>query len=140
LRDDEKDRRIAYALLRILLGANIFMHGVSRLMAGPAVFTAKITEQFARAPLPHWSLVGFAVVLPWLEALLGLLLLLGLWTRFALIAGSLLILVLTFGVTLVQEWGIAGLQLIYAIAYAALIFLRSYNAYSIDGAIAKNAP
>ncbi len=129
-----KDKHTAYALLRIILGVNILMHGVSRLLAGPSVFVAKITVQFAHTPLPHWSLVGFAVLLPWVEALLGLLLLLGLWTRFALIAGSLLMLVLTFGSGVVQDWGIAGLQLTYAIAYFGLLFLLNYNRYSIDRA------
>ena len=131
---------MAYALLRIILGVNICMHGVSRLLAGSSVFVSKITVQFAHTSLPHWSLVGFAILLPWVEALLGLLLLLGLWTRFALIAGSLLMLVLTFGSSLVQDWGIAGLQLTYAIAYFGLLFLLRYNRYSIDGAIAKRAP
>ena len=138
LRTNVRDRRLAYGLLRVLLGANIFMHGVSRLIAGQAVFAAKIAGQFAHTPLPHWSLVSFAAILPWAEALLGLLLLLGLWTRFALIAGCLLILLLTVGITLVQDWNVAALQLIYASAYAALLFLRSYNAYSLDGAIAGN--
>jgi thiosulfate dehydrogenase [quinone] large subunit len=75
----------------------------------------------------------FGLVLPWVEATLGLLLLLGLATRFALIAASLTILALTFGSTLRQDWESAGLQLIYAAIYAALLAFRRDNAYSLDG-------
>ncbi len=139
-REGSKDRRIAYFLLRVILGLNIFMHGLSRLLAGSAVFVTKITTQFAHTPLPHEGLVAFAILLPWVEALLGFLLLVGLWTRFALIAGSLLMLILTFGSTLVQDFGIAGLQLTYAIAYSGLLFLLRYNRYSIDGAVTKRQP
>ena len=48
------------------------------------------------------------MVLPAIEALLGLLLLIGLRTRAALVAASLLIMVLTFGSALVQDWPAAG--------------------------------
>ena len=40
-----------------------------------------------------------------------------------LVAGSLLILALTFGTTLRQDWSTAGVQLIYAAIYAALLAL-----------------
>ena len=129
---DCSDQRLAYALLRIVVGVNLLMHGVSRMMAGPGMFAAKLVGQFARAPLPVWSVWSFGMVLPAIEALIGLLLLIGLRTRAALIAGSLLILVLTFGSGLVQDWPAAGLQLTYALAYAALLFLLRYNGWSVD--------
>jgi thiosulfate dehydrogenase [quinone] large subunit len=82
--------------------------------------------------LPPWSVIYFGLLLPWVEAALGLLILFGLATRFALIAASFTILVLTFGSTLRQDWESAGLQLIYAAIYAALLAFRRENAYSID--------
>ncbi|MGB7171730.1 MAG: DoxX family protein [Acidobacteriaceae bacterium] len=126
------DRRIAYALLRVFLGVNIAIHGVSRLSAGPAVFQGKIDAQFAHAPLPHAAVAAFALLLPWAETIVGLFVLLGAATRLALIGGALLMIVLTFGSGLVQDWPVAGIQLTYAIAYALLLFLRSYNGWSID--------
>jgi len=44
-----------------------------------------------------------------------------------LVAGSLLILALTFGTTLRQDWSTAGVQLIYAAIYAALLTLDRRN-------------
>jgi thiosulfate dehydrogenase [quinone] large subunit len=75
---------------------------------------------------------GFGLALPWVEAVLGFLVLVGLRTRSALIGGSTLIFVLTFGSTLRQDWESAGLQLIYAGIYAALLSYRNRNIYSLD--------
>ncbi len=127
-----KDLPLAYALLRITLGVNIALHGISRIVAGPALFAASLTKQFANTPLPHFAVQGFGYALPWFEALVGLLILFGALTRVALIAGALLIVLLTFGSTLHQDWDIAGLQLIYAAVYFVLIALHQYNSFSVD--------
>jgi len=132
----ENDRSLAYLLLRVTLGLNILMHGLSRLLAGQAVFAAGLDKMFQKAPLPAWQVHAFGVALSWIEGILGLLLLLGLGTRQALIGGGLLIAVLTFGSALIQNWDAAGLQLIYAANYAALLAFRHWNRYSIDAAIA----
>jgi hypothetical protein len=39
---------------------------------------------------------------------------------------------LMFGTSLVQDWQVAALQLIYGLSFAALLFLLAYNQYSID--------
>lgn len=126
------DYSLAYALLRATLGVNIAMHGISRILMGVGVFAAGIEKQFAATVLPHFAVAAFANALPWAEALIGLLILFGAATRTALVAGALLILVLTFGSNLHQDWQVAGLQLIYAIAYALLTAFHRYNAISLD--------
>ncbi len=126
------DGRLAYALLRATLGMNLLMHGISRALAGSGEFAAKLVLQFEHTPLPAWSVWAFGLTLPAIEAILGLLLLLGLRTRASLIAGSLLILVLTFGSALIQDWSAAGMQLTYAAVYSALLSLERYNGWSID--------
>lgn len=132
-----EDQRLAYALLRIVVGLNLMMHGISRMLIGPGVFASKLVGQFAHAPLPVWSIWLFGMVLPAIEALLGLLLLIGLRTRAALVAGSLLIMVLTFGSALVQDWSATGLQLTYALVYSVLLFLLRYNGWSVDGRLSR---
>src|SRR5215831_13380367 len=91
------DEKIAYALLRATTGINLLMHGVSRLLAGPENFAGHLSEQFARSPLPPVLVQLFGRVLPAVEGLIGLSLLLGLKTRWSLIAASFLMMVLTFG-------------------------------------------
>jgi len=129
---ESDDQRLAYALLRIVVGLNLLMHGISRMLIGPGVFASKLVGQFAHAPLPVWSIWSFGMVLPAMEALLGFLLLIGLRTRAALVAGSLLIMVLTFGSGLVQDWSAAAIQLTYALVYSVLLFLLRYNGWSVD--------
>jgi len=132
---DRRDRRLAYALLRILVGINLIMHGVSRMLMGPSVFAEKLTAQFGHSPLPLRGAWAFGMVLPAIEALLGMLLLLGLRTRAALVASLFLMMLLTLGVALVQDWSAAGLQLTYGLVLAALLFLSRYNGWSLDACL-----
>ena len=132
------DERLAYALLRIVVGMNLMMHGVGRALAGPAAFSLKMGEQFAHTPLPSWSVHQFALILPFIEGLLGTLLLVGLRTRAALIGASLLMAVLTFGACLVQDWAAAGTQLMYALVLSALLFLHRYDGWSVDALISRH--
>src|SRR5260370_12616784 len=126
------DPELAYALLRIIFGTNILLHGVSRLIAGHAAFFAYISKQMASAPLPSWILPPFTYALPWLEALIGLLILVGLFTRGALIAGSVMMLALQVGVCLAQNWQVAGDQLLYFAIYCVLIAFVERNRWSLD--------
>jgi thiosulfate dehydrogenase (quinone) large subunit len=53
-------------------------------------------------------------------------------TREALVAGALLMLALTFGTALRQDWDVAGFQLLYSAIYAALIAALRYSSLSVD--------
>lgn len=136
-RTSTTDRRIAYALLRIVFGVNIFFHGLSRLLGDHAAFLAYLSQQMSKAPLPKSILPPLAAALPWTEATIGLLLLLGLFTRFALVAGSLVLIILMAGITLAQNWEVAGIQLIYCAIYFVLLTHRGRNFYSLDTLIAR---
>jgi thiosulfate dehydrogenase (quinone) large subunit len=125
------DRVIAYALLRIFMGVNIGAHGIGRLL-DPSKFRGATEAQFAHSPLPHAMVIGFALTLPWVETAIGALIFAGLWTRIALMAGALVMIALTFGSCLVQDWQVAGIQLSYQIAYFILLFLHSYDRWSLD--------
>jgi thiosulfate dehydrogenase [quinone] large subunit len=127
------DGALAYLFLRATLGVNILFHGLSRIVAGTGTSAATLVQQFHATPLPSGLGSALGHALPWVEAAIGLLVLLGAATRFALCAGALLILALTFGSTLHQDWEVAGLQLTYAAVYAALLAFRDNNAISIDG-------
>ena len=71
---------LAFLLLRLTLGLNICMHGVSRLAAGPAAFANSLVPMFQNTALPVWSVHIFGLVLPWAETILGFLLLIGFCT------------------------------------------------------------
>jgi thiosulfate dehydrogenase [quinone] large subunit len=126
------DKQLAYALLRLILGMNIAVHGLSRIYTGVKPFAGGMVPLFAKTPLPPASVYFYAASLPFAEAIIGLFVLFGVASRYAYVAGSLLILSLTFGSTLRQDWESAGLQLIYALLYAILLATREYNKFSID--------
>jgi thiosulfate dehydrogenase [quinone] large subunit len=124
---------IAYAILRLSFGANIMLHGVSRLLNGRAAFLAYLTHYFEHAHLiPASSLPAFGAVLPWVETSLGLLLMLGLFSRFTMIAGALVMLALVIGTNLAQDWVVSGLQLIYCFLYYYLLVHLDENTISVD--------
>jgi len=128
------DAAIAYAILRVSFGANIMLHGVSRIYMGHAAFLAYLTHYFEKAPyFPAGMLSSFATVQPWVELILGVLLMIGLVTRFSLVAGGLVILCLVIGTNLAQDWLVSGLQLIYALLYYYLLVHLDQNRYSVDG-------
>jgi thiosulfate dehydrogenase [quinone] large subunit len=131
------DKSLGYTLLRVTLGLNIFMHGTSRLLTGVGNFVAGMIKMFQNTALPTAVVEPFGYALPWLEAGIGLLIIIGLRTREALVAGALLMLALTFGTTLRQNWDVAGLQLLYSVVYTALIAGLRYNSQSVDQKFAR---
>ncbi len=125
------DRKLAYLMLRFALGLSILMHGLVRLphLTAFADATAKL---FVATPLPTIIVRPFALTLVFLETAVGLLLVLGLWTRAALLLGSLSMASLIFGTALRSDWDPLAIQLFYAFLYAALLATREYNSYSVD--------
>lgn len=136
---EQLDQRVAYGFLRVIFGVNICFHGLSRLLGDHAAFLAYLNQSMAHAVLiPKAAIPPFAAVLPWLEAITGLLLLLGLFTRFALFLGFVVMFFLMVGVTLAQNWDVAGVQLIYCVIYFALLSFRDRNFFSVDNFLARS--
>lgn len=132
------DRRLAYGVLRLTMGIDILIHGVGRLFwIGVGAFAAKTSALFVGSPLPHTLVYDFLVCVPFAEATLGALTLLGLFTRWALTLGGLLIAALVFGTGMRSDWITVGTQLIYAIIYYFLLRNRDDNYFSVDTLLAK---
>ena len=90
-------------------------------------------EQFAQSILSP-ALVyasGYGIAIG--EAAIGTLLLLGLFLRPALAAGTLLMILLLTGTCLIQNWSVAGIQMTYLAFYCALLATAKYDRLSIDG-------
>lgn len=130
------DRKLAYFILRFTLGVSILMHGLVRLPHLSA-FADGMVRQFAETLLPATIVRPFALTLVFVEAIDGLLLLLGLWTRWALVLGTLLMASLVFGTALRSDWNTLAIQMLYASIYSALIATREYNSFSIDTLIQR---
>ena len=107
------------------------MHGLVRV---PILiqFAANTARNFEGTILPGWFVYGFGLVLPFVEALLGITLVLALLTRWALLTASLLMGILIFGTALRSDWATVGLQMIYVVAYFLALLFVEYNRYSLD--------
>jgi thiosulfate dehydrogenase [quinone] large subunit len=70
--------------------------------------------------------------LPFAQTAIGLLLTLGLWTRFALVSGGLVMSALVFGTALRNDGSGLGILMLYAAIYYLLLAGRTYNRFSID--------
>lgn len=133
-----EDRQLAHAVLRLVLGTNIAVHGVVRVGA-PASFADSLVQGFAGTPLPEWSVRAFATSLPFLELAVGLCILLGFRLRLALVLGGALMASLTLGESLRQQWSTVGLQLVYALAYYVLLSRAADARLTVDGLLRARA-
>src|SRR5678816_2458515 len=89
--DWRSDGSLAYGLFRFTFGLNIMMRGIVRIALGLPAFQTYMLTQFKDVPvMPPAFLVPFASVLPFVETLIGLLILIGYQTRLALVAGALM--------------------------------------------------
>ena len=127
----QSDRRLAYFLLRFTLGVSIFFHGVTRL-PHIGVFADHIVNQFANTVLPVFLVRQFAIGLAVEEAVTGFLLIVGLWTRWAIIIGVLAMASLIFGNSLISDFPTVAIDLTYAAIYAALLAGLEYNSVAVD--------
>ena len=132
-------RATSCVLLRATLGLNIALHGITRIfLSGVSQFVNATVTQFQNTVLPAWQVRAFATAVPYLELVIGALLLAGFWLRGALSTGALLMLVLIFGTALRGEWNLIFLQMFYSFLYFVLLMCRQYDSFSVDGLLRKN--
>lgn len=130
------DISIAYVLLRIVVGINYFNHGFTRMGNIPGFMDAMVgAMEGAWMPEPLVRLTAF-LVSP-VELIAGLLLMIGLFTRFSLIVLFVLMAILMYGVTIVQNWDSASSQLIYNIVLFILLAGAGYNRLALDDVFFK---
>jgi len=127
----KKDKILAYLILRLALGVNLLMHGLVRI---PILeeFVSGLQQGFENTWLPQALVTGFAYFLPYAEGLIGILLLAGAWTRYALLSGGILMSLLIFGKTVQQDWATVGTQMIYVLSFFFGLFFIEFNGYSVD--------
>lgn len=131
------DTQLAHGLARLGLGVNIAIHGFARLPQ-VAEFAAGMEQKFAATflPGPLVYVTGYGILIG--EAVIGVLLILGFLLRPALVGGTLLMILLLTGTCLLQNWEIAGLQMVYLGFYAVLLATMSHDRYSLDHLLKRN--
>lgn len=127
---------IAYLLLRLAVGLSFFGHGLVRL---PKLheFSQWMTGTFEASVLPRSIVLPFSYILPVVEFVVGILLVLGVFTKQSLVAGAVVMVTLVFGSCLIEEWNAIPSQLIHTLFLGILLVYLSHNSYSIDQFIRK---
>ena len=125
------DQSTAYLLARLILAATMLGHGLVRLPKLQA-FSNWMTETFSASFMPALIVRPFSIALPLAEFIIGLLLIAGLFTRAALLTGSILMIFLIIGSCLIEKWEWVSIQMFYALFYVLLFVYLKYNHYALD--------
>ncbi len=129
--------RLGYVLFRITIGVNIFFHGFMRLLTGLSAWEVPQAAVFADTYLPMPLVHAFLYTLPFIEVALGAMMILGLFTRWAMIGGAVMMLSLVFGNTARQEWGTVGNNMLYSLYFWIMLTLQRYDWFGLDSRRAK---
>ncbi|GAB3512048.1 DoxX family protein [Emticicia fontis] len=127
---------LTFVLLRLAVGMSMFGHGLVRIVKLPK-FSAWMVGQFEKSMLPEALVIPFSYVLPIIEFGIGVLLLIGLFTKQALIIGGITMILLIFGSSMIEEWGAIPSQMIHTFFFAVLLSYLNYNSYSVDNALKR---
>lgn len=121
----------SYVLARLAIGISLFGHGLVRLpkLSG---FSAWMVSLFEQSMLPLVIVLPFSYALPVFEFGVGLLIILGLFTRQALYAGGIVMLSLMFGTTMIENWDALPSQLIHVAFLSVLLHFADSNSLALD--------
>ncbi|MBK0378621.1 DoxX family protein [Mucilaginibacter segetis] len=126
-----KKENTAYLLARLPIAFSMFGHGLVR-MPKLATFSEHVVSQFEKTMLPAALVVPYSYALSFFELAVGVLLILGLFTRFANILGVAVMVSLIFGSCLLEQWPNVFTQIVYGAYFALLYLYADYDKYSVD--------
>ncbi|MWV61645.1 DoxX family membrane protein [Helicobacter saguini] len=121
---------ISLLMVRLAVGMSMFGHGFVRLPK-LTIFAEAMAKNFESTILPSYFTLTFGYILPCVELLVGVMLLLGLWVRFALLLGCGTMISLIFGSSLLEQWGYISIQLIHIAFFALLLNFRHNDIYCL---------
>lgn len=126
----------SFLLLRLAVAISMFGHGLVRLPK-LTTFSNWMIGSFENSMLPKFIVTPFSYILPIAEFVIGLLLILGLFTKPSLVAGGFIMLALLFGTSMIENWEAIPSQLIHVAIFALLLHFIDSNSWAIDTLIKK---
>jgi thiosulfate dehydrogenase [quinone] large subunit len=124
-------KSISYVFIRLGIGISMLGHGfvrIPKLMA----FSEGMLDNFKESLLPGFLVLPFSYALPFVEFLLGVLLVLGWQTKRAAIVGGILMLVLMGGTTLIENWSALPSQMIHLLFFVLVYEFNQANSMALD--------
>ena len=152
---DPRTPRTAFLLLRLFFAQFWLLQFAGKIrdqesgitaVKNLAIWSQHTTDWFVKlTPLPWWAVRPYTLALPWLELILGTLLLLGLQTRRALVLSALLLISLCAGMMLQQKHEVVASNAIFLLATLCALWLEPHNGWALDrrpsrGEVAARAP
>ena len=124
--------QIGYFFFRIMVGMNLFFHGFMRVLTGLSEWEASLATQFVDTFLPMPMVHVALYMIPIVEIVIGAMTILGLFTRWAIYGGVILMVVLLFGHTVRQNWPGTHIVMPYGVYYWILLVLLDKNWFALD--------
>ena len=130
--------QLAYLVLRLIFGIDLFGHGFVRLAGRYSTFHASMMEEFSKSILPEAliSLTGW-VIPPW-EMIVGALVFIGYKTREGLLGTAAVLFILIFGACMVENWRAVNVILVHSLVCCILLAFRSYNTFCLDQRVSRS--
>lgn len=125
-----------YLMARLPIAVSMLGHGLDRIPK-IQVFSDHLVGQFSKTILPLKLVIPFSTILPFVELGVGILLTIGLFTRFACVIGVIAMLALIFGSCLIEQWDNVLSQMLYGLYFVMLYYYAFYNRYSFDSLISR---
>ena len=117
-------------MARIGLGSNLLFHGVVRLPK-LVTFVDGMEKAFANSMLPGFLVTATAYAIPVVELLLGIAILLGIGTRWALLGTAIQMMILTSGCCLIEKFDPVNSQMFLLAMSAVLMANIELNRFAI---------
>lgn len=117
---------------RLAFGVLFFCAGLGKFQMGYSGVVEGLAGGFRETWLPMALVWPYAYALPFVELAIGVLLLVGLFTRPALIVTGLLLVSLTFGMAIKGEHDVVAHNLFYAVLSQTALLLSEWNRFSLD--------
>ncbi|GAA4798035.1 hypothetical protein GCM10023231_28350 [Olivibacter ginsenosidimutans] len=121
-----KKEIVAYTLARLPIGISFLGHGLIRI---PKLqqFSEGMMKGFAETSFPLEIVKPFSLVLPFVELLLGIVLIIGFKMKAVTYIGVLLMCILIFGTSFQENWSAVSIQMFYGIYLVGLYRYSDYN-------------
>lgn len=129
---------VAYGLLRLTVGVVFLFAGIGKFMGGLGNFVGGMNQHFS-GKLPAVMVMPFAYVLPFGEVTAGILILIGLFTRLGLTLSGLLLIGLTFGTVMLNDFPTVAHNVQYGLVNFVLLWASEYNRYSVDRVVHRQS-
>ncbi len=116
--------KLSYFFLRLPIAISLLGHGLVRLPK-LTIFHDWMINFMNKSILPNFIIGGWAYILPFIEAGLGFLLLIGYKSKYIIYATLTLMSILILGCSSIENWGAIEAQLIHA--FYLFILLQYYE-------------